>query len=111
MTALKKTGDAFNEMGGRLMDELPAAGWDSFADMLHVYRGVASAFPEILTMHKVISTTYTCVILMVVFLNSYRPVMFKAINSQEEQTLICVYLNSFVYLPLFSINYLYIIII
>lgn len=61
MTALKKTGDAFNEMGGRLMDELPAAGWDSFADMLHVYRGVASAFPDILTMHKVISTTYTCV--------------------------------------------------
>lgn len=56
MTALKKTGDAFNEMGGRLMDELPVAGWDSFADMLHVYRGVTSGFPDILTMHKVIST-------------------------------------------------------
>lgn len=53
MSALKKTGDVFNEMGGRLMDELPAAGWDSFADMLHVYRGVASAFPDILAVHKV----------------------------------------------------------
>lgn len=55
MNALKKTGDVFNEMGGRLMDELPAAGWDSFADMLHVYRGVASAFPDILAVHKVSS--------------------------------------------------------
>jgi len=53
MTALKKTGDVYNEMGGRLMDELPAAGWDSFADMLHVYRGVAGAFPDILAVHKV----------------------------------------------------------
>lgn len=53
MTALKKTGDVYNEMGGRLMDELPAVGWDSFADMLHVYRGVAGAFPDILAVHKV----------------------------------------------------------
>lgn len=53
MTALKKTGDVYNEMGGRLMDELPVVGWDSFADMLHVYRGVASAFPDILAVHKV----------------------------------------------------------
>ncbi|XP_025196815.1 sorting nexin lst-4 [Melanaphis sacchari] len=52
MTALKKTGDVYNEMGGRLMDELPVAGWDSFADMLHVYRGVAGAFPDILAVHK-----------------------------------------------------------
>lgn len=53
MTALKKTGDAYNEMGGRLIDELPAAGWDSFADMLHVYRGIAASFPDILAVHKV----------------------------------------------------------
>jgi len=59
MTALKKTGDAYNEMGGRLMDELPAAGWDSFADMLHVCRGIAAGFPEILAVHKVSSISYT----------------------------------------------------
>lgn len=59
MSALKKTGDVYNEMGGRLMDELPAAGWDSFADMLHVYRGVSSTFPDILTVHKVNSLHYT----------------------------------------------------
>lgn len=51
--ALKKTGDAFNEMGGRLMDDELATGWDTFADMLHVYRGVTSSFPDILTVHKV----------------------------------------------------------
>lgn len=53
MIALKKTGDVYNDIGGRLMDELPAAGWDTFADMLHIYRGVAASFPDILAMHKV----------------------------------------------------------
>lgn len=53
MTALKKTGDVYNEMGGRLMDDLFAAGWDSFADMLHVCRGVAAGFPDVLAVHKV----------------------------------------------------------
>lgn len=53
MTALKKTGDTYNEMGGRLMDELLSASWDTFSDMLHVSRGVTAAFPEILTVHKV----------------------------------------------------------
>lgn len=53
MIALKKTGDVYNDIGGRLMDELPAAGWDTFADMLHIYRGVVASFPDILAMHKV----------------------------------------------------------
>lgn len=53
MIALKKTGDVYNDIGSRLMDELPAAGWDTFADMLHIYRGVAASFPDILAMHKV----------------------------------------------------------
>lgn len=53
MSALKKTGDAYSEMGGRLMDELLGVGWDMFADMLHVYRGVSSAFPDILSVHRV----------------------------------------------------------
>lgn len=60
MTALKKTGDVYNEMGGRLMDELFAAGWDSFADMLHVCRGVAAGFPDILAVHKVNNTICLC---------------------------------------------------
>jgi len=61
MTALKKTGDVYNEMGGRLMDELLAASWDTFADMLHVSRGVTAAFPDILAIHKVSSTSFVCV--------------------------------------------------
>lgn len=58
MNALKKTGDVYNEIGGRFMDEFSSAGWDTFSDMLHISRGVSGAFPEILTMHKVAFVGY-----------------------------------------------------
>lgn len=54
MNALKKTGDVYNEIGGRFMDELSYAGWDAFSDMLHINRGISGAFPDILSMHKVV---------------------------------------------------------
>ncbi|XP_050528559.1 sorting nexin-9 isoform X3 [Daktulosphaira vitifoliae] len=49
--ALKKTGDVYNEIG-KLIEEQPKLDWEPFGDMLHIYKGIITSFPDILTVHK-----------------------------------------------------------
>lgn len=55
MEAIKGTGQAYNEIG-RLFDEQPKQDWEPLGDMLHIYKGVISMFPDIFTNHKVRSS-------------------------------------------------------
>lgn len=52
MEAIKETGHAYNEIG-RLFDEQPKLDWEPLGDMFHIYKGIISSFPDILTIHKV----------------------------------------------------------
>ncbi len=52
MEAIKGTGHAYYEIG-KLFDEECKLDWEPLGDMLHMYKGVISAFPDILTIHKV----------------------------------------------------------
>jgi len=49
--AIKSTGNAYNDIG-KLFEEQPKLDWEPFGDMLHVYKGIIGAYPEILAIHK-----------------------------------------------------------
>lgn len=49
--AVKTTGDIYNEVG-QLMAEQPKHDWQPLGDVLHIYKGIISSFPDILTLHK-----------------------------------------------------------
>uniref|UniRef100_A0A8D8WFW6 Sorting nexin-33 n=2 Tax=Cacopsylla melanoneura TaxID=428564 RepID=A0A8D8WFW6_9HEMI len=49
--ALKKTGDTYNELG-KLFEEQPKLDWEPLGDVLHIYKGIITSMPDILTMHK-----------------------------------------------------------
>ncbi|XP_065215690.1 sorting nexin-9-like [Planococcus citri] len=51
MEAIKETGHSYNEVG-KLFDEQPKLDWEPLGDMLHIYKGIITAFPDILTIHK-----------------------------------------------------------
>jgi sorting nexin-9/18/33 len=50
--ALKDTGEAYNEIG-RLYEEQPKYDWEPLADKFHIYRGIISSFPDVISIHKV----------------------------------------------------------
>lgn len=52
MEAIKGTGNAYNEIG-KLFEDQPKLDWEPLGDVLHIYKGVISAYPDILTIHKV----------------------------------------------------------
>lgn len=52
MEAIKETGHAYFEIG-KLFDDQPKQDWEPLGDMLHIYKGIISAYPDILTIHKV----------------------------------------------------------
>ncbi|XP_015602293.1 sorting nexin-9 isoform X2 [Cephus cinctus] len=49
--ALKMTGDAYNEIG-RLYEEQPKFDWEPLGDKFHIYRGIISSFPDVISIHK-----------------------------------------------------------
>ncbi|XP_017790106.1 PREDICTED: sorting nexin lst-4 [Habropoda laboriosa] len=49
--ALKVTGDAYNDIG-KLYEEQPKFDWEPLADKFHIYRGIISSFPEVISIHK-----------------------------------------------------------
>lgn len=49
--ALKATGDAYNDIG-RLYEEQPKFDWEPLADKFHIYRGIISSFPDVISIHK-----------------------------------------------------------
>lgn len=51
--ALKVTGDAYNDIG-KLYEEQPKFDWEPLADKFHIYRGIISSFPDVISIHKVI---------------------------------------------------------
>ncbi|KAJ9598203.1 hypothetical protein L9F63_011123 [Diploptera punctata] len=51
MEAVRTTGDTYNEIG-KLFEEQPKLDWEPLGDMLHLYKGIISSFPDILTVHK-----------------------------------------------------------
>jgi len=51
--ALKATGDAYNDIG-KLYDEQPKYDWEPLADTFHIYRGIISSFPDVISIHKVL---------------------------------------------------------
>lgn len=48
---IKKVGDTYNEIG-KLFEEQPKLDWEPLGDMLHIYKGILAAFPDILSFHK-----------------------------------------------------------
>lgn len=50
--ALKATGDAYNDIG-KLYAEQPKFDWEPLADKFHIYRGIISSFPDVISIHKV----------------------------------------------------------
>lgn len=50
--ALRTTGEAYNEIG-RLYEEQPKFDWEPLGDKFHIYRGVISSFPDVISIHKV----------------------------------------------------------
>ncbi|CAG0901512.1 unnamed protein product [Darwinula stevensoni] len=49
--ALKYTGQAYEDIA-KLCEDQPKTDWEPLSDKLHEYRGMLSAFPEILHLHK-----------------------------------------------------------
>ncbi|CAK9823458.1 Sorting nexin lst-4 [Anthophora retusa] len=49
--ALKVTGDAYNDIG-KLYEEQPKFDWEPLADKFHIYRGIISNFPDVISIHK-----------------------------------------------------------
>ncbi|XP_033214949.1 sorting nexin-9 [Belonocnema kinseyi] len=49
--ALRTTGEAYNEIG-RLYEEQPKFDWEPLGDKFHIYRGVISSFPDVISIHK-----------------------------------------------------------
>ncbi|XP_046425558.1 sorting nexin lst-4 [Neodiprion pinetum] len=50
-SALKVTGDAYNEIG-KLYEEQPKFDWEPLGDKFHIYRGIISSFPDVISIHK-----------------------------------------------------------
>ncbi|PNF21155.1 Sorting nexin lst-4 [Cryptotermes secundus] len=51
MEAVRVTGNTYHEIG-KLFEEQPKLDWEPLADVLHLYKGIISSFPDILTVHK-----------------------------------------------------------
>ncbi|XP_026675152.1 sorting nexin lst-4 [Ceratina calcarata] len=49
--ALKVTGDAYNEIG-KFYEEQPKFDWEPLSDKFHIYRGIISSFPDVISIHK-----------------------------------------------------------
>ncbi|EFN68444.1 Sorting nexin-33 [Camponotus floridanus] len=49
--ALKATGDAYNDIG-KLYEDQPKFDWEPLADKFHIYRGIISNFPDVISIHK-----------------------------------------------------------
>jgi hypothetical protein len=50
--AIRVTGDTYCEIG-KLFEEQPKLDWEPLGDVLHLYKGIISSYPDILTVHKV----------------------------------------------------------
>ncbi|XP_011640493.1 sorting nexin lst-4 isoform X1 [Pogonomyrmex barbatus] len=49
--ALKATGDAYNDIG-KLYEDQPKFDWEPLSDKFHIYRGIISSFPDVISIHK-----------------------------------------------------------
>ncbi|XP_049781970.1 sorting nexin lst-4 isoform X2 [Schistocerca cancellata] len=49
--AVRRTGDTYHDIG-KLYEEQPKLDWEPLADTLHIYKGMISSFPDILTVHR-----------------------------------------------------------
>ncbi|XP_076643986.1 sorting nexin 33-like protein SH3PX1 isoform X1 [Halictus rubicundus] len=49
--ALKVTGEAYNDIG-KLYEEQSKFDWEPLADKFHIYRGIISSFPDVISIHK-----------------------------------------------------------
>ncbi|XP_076170735.1 sorting nexin 33-like protein SH3PX1 isoform X2 [Ptiloglossa arizonensis] len=49
--ALKVTGDAYNDID-KLYEEQSKFDWEPLADKFHIYRGIISSFPDVISIHK-----------------------------------------------------------
>ncbi|XP_059489395.1 sorting nexin lst-4 [Neocloeon triangulifer] len=50
-TAIKRTGDAYNNIG-KMFEDQPKLDWEPLADQMHIYKGILASFPDILQVHK-----------------------------------------------------------
>ena len=50
--AIRITGDTYCEIG-KLFEYQPKLDWEPLGDVLHLYKGIISSYPDILTVHKV----------------------------------------------------------
>jgi sorting nexin-9/18/33 len=50
--AVRVTGNTYHEIG-KFFEEQPKLDWEPLGDVLHLYKGIISSFPDILTVHKV----------------------------------------------------------
>nr|XP_014285831.1 sorting nexin lst-4 isoform X1 [Halyomorpha halys] len=48
---IRKIGVTYDEIG-KLFEEQPKMDWEPLGDMLHIYKGILSSIPEILSLHK-----------------------------------------------------------
>jgi hypothetical protein len=55
--AIKKTGEAYNNIG-KMFEDQPKADWEPLADRMHIYKGMLASYPDILNVHKVSALNY-----------------------------------------------------
>jgi len=49
--AIRYAGETYNDIA-RLFEEQPKHDWEPLGDLLHIYKGILAAFPDILSVHK-----------------------------------------------------------
>lgn len=54
-SAIRHTGHTYHEIG-KLFEDQPRVDWEPLGDMLLIYKGIITSFPDILTVHRVIMT-------------------------------------------------------
>jgi hypothetical protein len=50
--AIRVTGETYCEIG-KLFEEQPKLDWEPLGDVLHLYKGIISSYPDIVTVQKV----------------------------------------------------------
>lgn len=78
-TVIKKVGDTYNDIG-KLFEEQPKLDWEPLGDMLHIYKGILAAFPDILSFHRVSYYNFLQMLLWLLFLYRYL-IVYKLFSS------------------------------
>lgn len=54
---MRHVGETYNDIG-KLFEEQPKHDWEPLGDLMHIYKGMLTAFPDILSLHKVSGDRY-----------------------------------------------------